>query len=105
MLEKIPIYELPFRENEKLEFKIYRVQDSEIEQIGYPHKTKLPHKHNYYEMCFFTGGSGEHEIDFKIGEIVYRPVEFKGQQCPLCDKEDTTKQKQSGFWFCDILPK
>ena len=76
MLEKIPIYELPFRENEKLEFKIYRVKGSEIEQIGYPHKTKLPHKHNYYEMCFFTGGSGEHEIDFTVHPIVSPSIHF-----------------------------
>ena len=76
MLEKIPIYELPFRENENLEFKIYRVQGSEINQIDYPHKTKLPHKHNYYEMCFFTGGSGEHEIDFTVHPIVSPSIHF-----------------------------
>ncbi|MBT6762950.1 MAG: AraC family transcriptional regulator, partial [Prolixibacteraceae bacterium] len=76
MLEKIPIYELPFSENENLEFKIYRVQGSEINQIDFPHKTKLPHKHSYYEMCFFTGGSGEHEIDFTTHPIITPSIHF-----------------------------
>jgi AraC-like DNA-binding protein len=76
MLEKIPVYELPFTEDEKLGFKIYRVQGSEIHQKDYPHKTELPHKHNYYEMCFFTGGSGEHEIDFVSRPIVSPSIHF-----------------------------
>ena len=76
MLEKIPIYELPFGEDEKLGFKIYRVQGSEIRRRDYPHKTELPHKHNYYEMCFFTDGSGEHEIDFRTHPIVSPAIHF-----------------------------
>jgi AraC-like DNA-binding protein len=76
MLEKIPVYELPFSENEKLGFKIYRVQGSEIRRRDYPHKTELPHKHKYYEMCFFTGGSGEHEIDFVSRPIVAPSIHF-----------------------------
>jgi AraC-like DNA-binding protein len=76
MLEKIPIYELPFQGSEKLEFKIYRVQGIEIQRKDYPHKTELPHKHNYYELCFFTGGSGEHEIDFKTHQIVSPGIHF-----------------------------
>lgn len=76
MLEKIPVYELPFSEKETLEFKIYRVQGSQIQRIDYPHKTELPHKHNYYEMCFFTGGSGEHEIDFVSHAIVSPSIHF-----------------------------
>lgn len=76
MLEKIPVYELPFSDEEKVECKIYRVQGSEIERNDYPHKTALPHKHNYYEMCFFTGGSGIHEIDFENRPIIAPSIHF-----------------------------
>ncbi len=76
MLEKIPVYELPFQEKDKFEFKIYRVQGSRISRNDYPHKTEMPHKHNYYEMCFFTGGSGEHEIDFITHSIEPPSIHF-----------------------------
>lgn len=76
MLEKIPIYELPFQEKQKLEFKIYQVKGIEIQRKDYPHKTEKPHKHNYYELCFFTGGSGKHEIDFKTHKIVSPSIHF-----------------------------
>lgn len=76
MLEKIPIYELPFQGNEKLEFKIYQVKGIEIQRKDYPHKTEQPHKHNYYEVCFFNGGSGEHEIDFRTHKIVSPGIHF-----------------------------
>jgi AraC-like DNA-binding protein len=76
MLEKIPVYELPFGDNEKFEFKIYKVQGSVIQRKDYPHKTELPHTHNYYEMCFFTGGSGIHEIDFVSHPILSPSVHF-----------------------------
>lgn len=65
MLEKVPIYELPFPEKEKLAFKIYKVKGGKIQRKDYPHNTTLPHKHNYYEVCIFTNGAGEHEIDFR----------------------------------------
>lgn len=76
MLEKIPVYEMPLHEKDKFEFKIYRVQGSQISRKDYPHKTEMPHKHNYYEMCFFTGGSGEHEIDFITHKIKSPSIHF-----------------------------
>ncbi len=76
MLEKIPVYELRFQENEKLEFEIYRVEGSKIQRKDYPHKTNLPHKHSYYEMCFFTDGTGEHEIDFINHPITSPSIHF-----------------------------
>lgn len=76
MLEKIPVYELPFSEKEKLEFKIYRVQQNEKQRKEFPHKTELPHTHNYYEMCFFTNGSGSHEIDFITHKITSPSIHF-----------------------------
>jgi len=65
MLEEIPIYELPFPEKEKLALKIYKVKGGTIQRKDYPHDTRLPHKHSYFELCVFTNGSGEHEIDFQ----------------------------------------
>jgi len=50
MLEKIPVYELPFSDKKKLELKIYKVHGSEIQRNDYPHKTEFPHKHNYYDQ-------------------------------------------------------
>ena len=76
MLEKIPIYELPFQGNEKLEFKIYQVKGIEIQCKDYPHITEQPHKHSYFEVCFFTDGSGEHEIDFRTHKIVSPGIHF-----------------------------
>lgn len=70
MLEEIPIYELPFSEKEKLALKIYRVKGKKIQRKDYPHNTALPHKHNYFELCIFTRGTGEHEIDFQTYGIV-----------------------------------
>lgn len=70
MLEEIPIYELPFPEKEKLALKIYRVNGRKIQGKTFPHDTSLPHKHNYFELCIFTGGTGQHEIDFVNYEIV-----------------------------------
>ncbi|HCR91422.1 MAG TPA: AraC family transcriptional regulator [Prolixibacteraceae bacterium] len=64
MLEEIPVYELPFPEKEKLAFKIYRVNGRKIREESFPHDTNLPHKHNYFELCIFTNGTGQHEIDF-----------------------------------------
>lgn len=76
MLEKIPVYELPFHEKEKFEFKIYRVSGPKINRTDYPHETELPHKHNYYEICFFTGGNGVHEIDFITHKITAPSIHF-----------------------------
>ncbi len=76
MLERIPIYELPFGKEGDLAFKIYRVQGAQINRKDYPHKTQLPHKHNYYELCFFTDGGGMHEIDFKTYPIVAPSIHF-----------------------------
>lgn len=70
MLEEIPIYELPFPAKEKLALKIYRVKGGEIRRKDFPHDTELPHKHNYFELCVFTNGTGEHEIDFRNYPIV-----------------------------------
>lgn len=72
MLEEIPIYELPFPEKEKLAFKIYKVKGGKIQRRDYPHNTTLPHKHNYFELCIFTNGTGEHEIDFQ-NYLIYSP--------------------------------
>jgi len=76
MSEKIPVYEMSFGEQEKPELKIYRVEGNEITNKEYPHRTERPHKHNYYEMCFYTGGSGMHEIDFISHKIVSPSIHF-----------------------------
>ncbi|MEZ5103604.1 MAG: helix-turn-helix transcriptional regulator [Draconibacterium sp.] len=76
MLEKIPVYEMPLNEKEKPAFKIYSVSGPKIQRTDYPHKTELPHKHNYYEICFFTEGGGTHEIDFIEHDIWSPSIHF-----------------------------
>lgn len=36
----------------------------------------LPHRHNYYEIFFFTKGGGEHVIDFKTYPILDHSIHF-----------------------------
>lgn len=38
--------------------------------------TTLPHRHNYYEILFFTKGGGDHIIDFKCFPIKDHSVHF-----------------------------
>ncbi|MBA3828319.1 MAG: helix-turn-helix domain-containing protein [Taibaiella sp.] len=38
--------------------------------------TTLPHRHNYYEIIFFTNGGGRHVIDFKEHPIKDHSIHF-----------------------------
>lgn len=41
-----------------------------------PGETSVPHKHQFYEICFFTKGGGFHEIDFQSYEINDLSIHF-----------------------------
>jgi len=40
----------------------------------------LPHRHNFYELLFFTAGSGQHEIDFVNHAVKAPAVHFVSAQ-------------------------
>lgn len=75
MLSNIQIYELPKGE-ENIAFHVYEVQGKEIKNIQYPHNTDMPHRHNYYEICLFINGAGQHMIDFQHFNIQSHSVHF-----------------------------
>ncbi len=75
MPNHIHTYELPQAAQHKA-FQIYEVEGKTIGDNTYPHKTNWPHRHNYYEICFFINGSGKHEIDFNTHAIHSQSVHF-----------------------------
>ncbi len=75
MSNPIPTYELPETAQHKA-FQLYEVEGKTIINTTYPHKTNWPHRHNYYEICFFINGSGKHEIDFNTHSIHSKSVHF-----------------------------
>lgn len=75
MLQHIHIYEMP-EENKHFSFQLYEVSGKTIQNKTYPHKTDLPHRHNYYEICIFINGGGKHEIDFKTYPIESNSIHF-----------------------------
>lgn len=76
MLEVIPVYELPFTSAQNPGFKIFKVGNSNKPASDVQHPTNSPHKHNYYEVCFFTKGTGEHDIDFVTYPIKTPSIHF-----------------------------
>lgn len=71
----IHVYEMP-DENKKFSFQLYEVRGKTIKGKTYPHKTELPHRHSYYEICIFVNGAGKHEIDFKTYPIASNSIHF-----------------------------
>lgn len=57
----------------------------------------------------FEGPIFTQPIDFTIGEVVYRtypsPKETTDSSYDCEDKEEDKVPKNSGFWYCDLLPK
>lgn len=89
MIENIQIYEMPVQ-SQNLNFQIYEVEGKGIVNKDYPHKTKRPHRHSYYEICIFTNGAGKHEIDFETHEIQSSSIHFitPGQVHLISREED-----------------
>jgi len=75
MLKNIHIYELP-KGDEDIAFHVYEVKGKVIQNREYPHKTELPHRHAYYEICIFVNGAGSHMIDFKTFDIKSNSIHF-----------------------------
>lgn len=54
----------------------------------------------------FDGPVFKKQIDFEIGEVVYRKYEKPKQDSSntACDNNDSTAYDY-GFWYCDLIPK
>ena len=47
-----------------------------LEEAYNPYDATLPHRHNYYEILYFNGNGGEHEIDFTSHPILANSLHF-----------------------------
>lgn len=75
MLKNINIYELPEEEKDR-SFQLYEVRGKKVSDKKYLHEPNRPHRHNYYEICVFITGAGQHEIDFKSFPIKSHSIHF-----------------------------
>lgn len=97
-MKTIPIHKLP---------AISRVSDFEMEQWSKSisgSETPLPHRHNFYELLFFTGGSGTHEIDFVDYPVKGMAVHFVSAQCVHVVKRKPGSQGFSLMFAPAFLP-
>lgn len=60
-MDAVKIYDHINRENEKLSFSIFKMEDVHAKRNG---KTDAPHRHNYYTTLFTIKAQGKHLIDF-----------------------------------------
>lgn len=88
MITNIKTYELPDGAHHYT-FQIHEVEGKFIRDEIYPHKTDLPHRHSYYEICIFINGAGKHEIDFNSHSINAKSLHFISPgQVHLISRED-----------------
>ncbi|MDX2250204.1 MAG: AraC family transcriptional regulator [Bacteroidia bacterium] len=77
----IPIYEIPEVRKGGTEygFKIFQLKGKKQELLStFPRETHIPHRHPFYEICFFIQGSGESEMDFHRSVIHSPGLHFIG---------------------------
>lgn len=74
-MKNIDTYELPEEEKDR-SFQIYEVQGKRIIDKNKSYELSRPHRHNYYEICVFTSGAGNHEIDFNTFPIQSQSIHF-----------------------------
>ncbi len=67
-MSDIPLYSIPEGGVQLSEFKLYAIKSDEKVKAsyptGFPNKTNVPHRHDFFEICIFYRGTGNHEIDF-----------------------------------------
>lgn len=74
-MKNIDTYELPEEEKDR-SFQIYEVQGKRIMDKNKSYELSRPHRHNYYEICVFINGAGNHEIDFNTFPIQSQSIHF-----------------------------
>jgi AraC family transcriptional activator of pobA len=78
-MSHIPLYDLPEEQVASLGFKLYHLKSKHVyaEKLSsIPLETNIPHRHNFYEICFFDKGGGVHDIDFNASEIKQMSLHF-----------------------------
>lgn len=89
----IPVHELQERDLVAFDYKVYHLKGRYSQSHNLPSmpgETAVPHRHKYHEICFFTGGRGVHEIDFRKIEIAPHSIHFvvAGQVHLLSSSQD-----------------
>ncbi|MDQ3073080.1 MAG: AraC family ligand binding domain-containing protein, partial [Bacteroidota bacterium] len=64
MKNGLPFHNFSADDESSVPFKIVPIEKNA------PYDTSVPHRHNYYEVFFFTQGGGTHFIDFRHYPIV-----------------------------------
>ncbi|MEZ4776642.1 MAG: AraC family transcriptional regulator [Bacteroidia bacterium] len=81
MPANIPLYEIPEVRKGDTErgFKIFQLKGKQQEWLyTFPRETHIPHRHPFYEICFFIQGSGDSEMDFRKSVIQSPGLHFIG---------------------------
>lgn len=78
-MSDIPLYKIPEGRIQFADFKLYAVKSGPAATKaypGFPNKTHVPHKHDFFEVCIFYKGEGSHEIDFNSYPVNDRSIHF-----------------------------
>jgi AraC family transcriptional activator of pobA len=70
MIDLIPLHNFAKDDRTSIPFNYIPLE----KKTDYDHS--MPHRHNYYEIFFFTEGGGIHEIDFQEFEIASRSIHY-----------------------------
>jgi len=70
--QKVPIHNIETREMHALGFDLMNLNG----KGGKQYDSSLLHRHTFFELFFFTGGKGEHEIDFMHYPVEKNSVHF-----------------------------
>jgi AraC family transcriptional regulator, transcriptional activator of pobA len=100
--QELPIYCIGNFENEEQNkaFSIHRLEDLVTDYEF----TAKPHRHQFYTLTIFTGGSGKHTIDFKTYDVKPCSIFFL---CPGQMHHWTLSDDVKGyaiFWYESFLP-
>ncbi|MFY0651837.1 MAG: helix-turn-helix domain-containing protein [Cyclobacteriaceae bacterium] len=92
-MSEIPIYSIKNQPVELGGFKLYSIKSDKSDKIpypGFPQKTTVPHRHDFFEVFVFFRGEGIHEIDFNKVDIKDRSIHFvaPGQVHLISDHEN-----------------
>tara|TARA_R110000823_G_C15949824_1_gene501512 strand:- start:211 stop:1128 length:918 start_codon:yes stop_codon:yes gene_type:complete len=71
-MNKTPLYSIEGEKELDGIFRLYRFKDQNTTNTPLPHvpfPTNHPHRHNFFEICIFIEGSGNHILDFENYEI------------------------------------
>jgi AraC-like DNA-binding protein len=110
-ISNIPVYKIKTKEMKPLGFDIIDL----VGRQGKEYDSTTPHRHTFYELFFFTHGTGIHEIDFRKYKIEPNSVHFvspgmihrlllnKCRGYVLCFTEDFISLEKKNS-FSDLFP-